>query len=166
MVPLTVSVGLQGLVGPGRGERGQRGPRDAALGHGGDALARGEAVRVPVAVGGRGLGRHGRLQQRVLRGVGQELLEDVDGRDGEFPVGDAEISQVGPGVAGEPGARVEAGAAELAPHQAERARVEVGDCGEKGRASTAPPTPRVRPPAQPRVTIHTQLSAGGENPTD
>lgn len=76
----------------------------------------------------------------MLRGVGQQLLEDVNGRDGEFPVGDPKVSQVGSGVAGETGACVKASTAELAPHQAEGAGVEVGNCGKKGTESVTPGT--------------------------
>lgn len=55
----------------------------------------------------------------------------MDGRDGYVPVGDAEVPEVGPGVAGQAGPGVEAGAAELAVHHAEGVRVEVGNWRQK-----------------------------------
>jgi len=75
----------------------------------------------------------------MLRRVGQQLLEDVDGRDGEFPVGDPKVSQVGSGVAGETRSRVETGPAEFASHQAESTRVEVCNCGKEDRESVTSP---------------------------
>lgn len=89
-------------------------------------------------------------------------MQDVDGRDGELPVGDAKITQVGPGVAGEASPSVKAGPAEVTAHQAEGARVEVSHCGERegdmdclGRGlgggcystSSALPAPRAAPSA-------------------
>lgn len=64
-------------------------------------------------------------------------MQDVDGRDGELPVGDAKVTQVGPSVAGEAGPSVKAGPAEVTAHQAEGARVEVSHCGERERTWTA-----------------------------
>lgn len=53
----------------------------------------------------------------------------MDRRDGNVPVGDAKVAQVGPGMAGQAGPGVEAGATELAVHHTERVRVKVGNCG-------------------------------------
>ncbi len=53
----------------------------------------------------------------------------MDRRDGNVPVGDAEVAEVGAGMAGQAGPGVEAGATELTVHHTEGVRVEVGNCG-------------------------------------
>ena len=58
-------------------------------------------------------------------------MQDVDGRDCELPVGDAKVTQVGPGMAGEASPSVKASPAEVTAHQAEGARVKVSHCGDR-----------------------------------
>lgn len=52
----------------------------------------------------------------------------MDRRDGNVPVSDAKIAEVSPGMAGQAGPGVEAGATELAVHHTECIRVKVGNC--------------------------------------
>ena len=47
------------------------------------------------------------------------------------PVGDAKVTQVGPGMAGEASPSVKASPAEVTAHQAEGARVKVSHCGDR-----------------------------------
>lgn len=54
----------------------------------------------------------------------------MDWWDGNVPVGDAKVTEVGPGMAGQAGAGVEASAAELTVHHTECVWVKVGHCKE------------------------------------
>lgn len=59
----------------------------------------------------------------------------MDRRDGNIPVGDAEVTEVGSSMAGQAGAGVEASATELTVHQTECVWVKVGNCGEDRQKS-------------------------------
>lgn len=59
--------------------------------------------------------------------LGKKLSENINGRNRDFPIGDAKVSEMGSGMTGETSPGVKAGTAELTSHYAEGGRVKVGD---------------------------------------
>jgi len=51
--------------------------------------------------------------------LGKKLSENINGRNRDFPIGDAKVSEMGSGMTGETSPGVEAGTAELTSHNTE-----------------------------------------------